>query len=143
MMNSIQLVNQKVKVLLIVLAVIAVTSSCSKEEDAHIPPDVQFKTAAGYTSANATVGQGASVLVGIEATKTEDEMKTFNVSYAFDGSITTTTATTVTLTGTQEESYSTDYTIVTRNQAGTEEWSFTITDRDGNITTKSITLTVQ
>lgn len=142
-MKSIQFFSQKVKVLLIALAVIAVTSSCSKEEDAHIPPDVQFKTGAGYTSADATVGQGASVLVGIQATKTEDEMKTFNVSHAFDGSVTTTTDTTVTLTGTQEESYATDYTIVTRNQAGTEKWSFTITDRDGNITTKSITLTVQ
>lgn len=82
-------------------------------------------------------------MVGIVATKTEDELKTFNVSYAYDGATNTTTDTTITLTSAQEESYSADYTIVTRNQDGTEIWSFTITDRDGNITTKSITLTVQ
>jgi hypothetical protein len=81
--------------------------------------------------------------VGIIATKTEDEMKTFNVSYAYDDSTTTKTALSVPLSGSQEDSYTADFTIVTRTQTGTEEWSFTITDRDGNITTKSITLTVQ
>ncbi|MGB3075571.1 MAG: hypothetical protein WBB36_09630 [Chitinophagales bacterium] len=135
--------KQKFKVLLIATAMITVMASCKKDEDARTPPDVEFKTGAGYTSANAVVGQGDSVLVGIVATKTEDELKTFNVSYAYDGATNTTTDTTITLTSAQEESYSADYTIVTRNQDGTEIWSFTITDRDGNITTKSITLTVQ
>jgi hypothetical protein len=142
-MNTIQMLNQKVKFLLVAISIIAVMASCEKEGDKHVPPDVVFKTAAGYTSADATVGQADSILVGIVATKTEDDMKTFNVSYAYDGAGTTTTAFNLPLSGSQEESFTTDYIIVTRSQAGTEKWSFTITDRDGNITTKSITLTVQ
>lgn len=135
--------TQKFKLLLIATAMITVMASCKKDEDQRTPPDVEFKTDAGYISADATVGQGASVLVGIIATKTEDELKTFNVSHAYDGATSTTTDTTITLTSAQEESYSADYTILTRNQDGTEKWSFTITDRDGNSTSKSITLTIQ
>lgn len=139
-MNTFKFFNRKVLILLTIVAIAAFVS-CKKDE--HVPPDVQFKTGAGYTSGDATVGLADSVLVGIIATKTEDELKTFNVSYAYDGATTTTTAYNLPLSGSQEESFSTDYWVVTRNQAGTEKWSFTITDRDGNITTKSLTLTVQ
>lgn len=142
-MNILKFLSQRAGVIFIAIATIAAISSCSKDEDAHVPPSVEFKTGAGYTSANATVGQGDSVLVGVIATKTEDELKTFNVSYAYDGNTTTVTAYNLPLSGSQEESFTTDYAIVTRAQAGTETWSFTISDRDGNVTTKSITLTVQ
>lgn len=142
-MKTMQSLDQKIKFMLTLIVMVSVLNSCKKDEDMRVPPSVEFKTGAGYTSADATVGQGAAVLVGIVATKTEDEMQTFNVSYAYDGSATTITDTTIALSGAEEDSYSTDYTITTRNQAGMEQWSFTITDRDGNITTKSITLTVQ
>ena len=128
---------------MLAVALIAVLASCKKDEDPREPPDLEFKTGGSYTSADATVGQGDSILVGIEATKTEDELQNFNVSYAYDGATTTTTYLNDPLTGAEEEFYETDVTFVTRNQAGTEKWSFTITDRDGNITTKAITLTVQ
>jgi hypothetical protein len=36
-----------------------------------------------------------------------------------------------------------DQQVITRDQAGTESWIFSVTDRDGNITTKNIVLTVQ
>ena len=36
-----------------------------------------------------------------------------------------------------------DQQVITRAQAGSEEWIFSVTDRDGNITTRSLTLTVQ
>jgi hypothetical protein len=142
-MNTLKFLSQRAGVLLIAIAMTAAISSCKKDEDAHVPPSVEFKTGAGYTSADATVAQGDSVLVGVIATKTEDEMKTFNVSYAYDGNTTTVTAYNLPLSGAQEENFTMDYTIVTRLQPGTEMWWFTITDRDGNITKKSITLTVQ
>lgn len=142
-MKTMQSFKLQFKVLLIAAIMITVIASCEKDEDQRTPPDVQFKTGSGYTSSDAITGQGATVLVGIIATKTEDELKTFNVSYAYDGATSTITDTTITLTTAQEDSYLTDYTILTRSQAGTEKWSFTVTDRDGNITSKSITLTVQ
>lgn len=134
--------NSKIMIVLtaVIFSVSAFMQSC--KEDERVPPDVVFKTGGSYTSANATVAAGDTVLVGITADKTEDELSTFNVSYAYDGAATTTTATTESLTEAQEEHFETDYEIVTRSTAGSERWVFTITDRDGNITSVELTLTV-
>lgn len=115
--------------------------SCKK--DAHTPPDMSFTTGSTYVSGDKTVPQDTTIKVGITATKTEDELNTYNVSYAYDGATTTTTYQTFELTKDDEESYSKVVSITTRSVAGTEKWSFTITDKDGNTTTKDITLTVQ
>ena len=116
-------------------------SSC--EKDAHTPPALVFKTGASYTSADDTVAKNTSITVGITADKTEDELKTYNISYAYDGAATSTSKENYTVSSKEEDHYTKDYTFTTRNQAGTEKWSFTMTDRDGNIATKSITLIVQ
>lgn len=113
------------------------------EKDEHIPPNVTLKTGAGYTAADATVGKAQSITVGITAVKVEDDMIKYNVSYAYDGAGTTTTFQDFSLSGDEQENYSKDVTFTTRNQAGTEKWAFTITDKDGNIAQKQITLTVQ
>lgn len=127
---------------LIVLMGVAV--GCKKKEvDPHIPPDVVFKTGAAYLSADATVGMQDTLLVGIVVTKTEDDLKSYNVSYAYDGATSTTTFYNYLMESSEFESYSKDVEIITRNQVGTEVWSFTIVDRDGNITQKTLTLTVQ
>lgn len=124
---------------LFILFVLAVLfASC----DEHKPPNVSFKTGGSYTSGNATVAKGASVTVGIIADKTEDELKTYNISYAFDGASSTTTKETFTLSDSEASHYEKDYTFTARNQAGSEKWYFTITDRDGNIAKLELTLTV-
>ena len=110
--------------------------------DPHEPPSLVFKTGGDYTSADAVVDQGASVTVGIIATKKEDDMKTYNISYAYDGSTTTVTQETFTLTGSEQQNYEKDYTFEVRNQAGVEDWFFVITDRDGNIAKLQLKLTV-
>ena len=122
----------------LLLVSILTLGSCDK----RTPPSIAFKTGTGYTSANATVAKGASVKVGITASKKEDDMKTYNISYAYDGASSTTTKETFTLTGNEVTSYDKDYDFTVRNQAGTEDWSFTITDKDGNIAKLSIKLTV-
>ncbi len=128
------------------LAVVLISSSffiVSCEKDARTPPDMSFKTGSTYVSADVTLPMDTTIKVGITATKTEDELNTYNVSYAYDGATTTTTSQTFELTKDDEESYTKDVNITTRSVAGTEKWSFTITDKDGNTTVKSITLTVQ
>jgi hypothetical protein len=124
----------------VALASMLIFSSCEKDE--HKPPTIAFKTDTGYTAADATVGKGETIKVGITANKVEDDMKTYNISYAFDGATTTTTKETFTISGTDQQHYDKDYTFTTRNQAGTETWYFTITDRDGNIAKLSFKLTV-
>jgi hypothetical protein len=111
--------------------------------DPHVPPGIEFKTGSNYVSGDTTVAQGSSITVGIIAKKKEDDMKTYNISYAYDGATSTTTQETFKLSGSEEKLYDKDYTFNVRNQAGVEEWSFVITDRDGNIAKLKVKLTVQ
>jgi hypothetical protein len=80
--------------------------------------------------------------VGVIGTKKEDDMKTFNISYAYDGAKTTTTKETFSLSGSEAKNYEKDYTFSVRNQVGIEDWYFVITDRDGNIAKLTLTITV-
>jgi protease II len=114
--------------------------SCEKDE--HKPPTVVFKTGGSYTSSDATIAQNTSVTFGIKATKTEDELKTLNVSYAYDAATTTTTYSTITLSDAEEKGFEKDVVITTRSQTGTEKWIFTVTDKDGNMANVSATITV-
>jgi len=125
------------------IAVFILLHACSKEEDKMIPPILEFKTGAGYTSADAAVGKNAAVKIGIHAEKTEGEdyLKTFSVGHAFDGG-TEANDSTMILPESAHDVFEPDINIVTRNQTGTEKHIFTIANRDGLIVTKSITLTV-
>lgn len=116
-------------------------SSCEKDEGKL--PNIAFKTTVGYTHADATVASGTSLLVGIDASKSEGEdvLKTFNVSKSVDGGAATTVTNTA-LTSAQEDNYSVDYPIVAGAAGHTEKWSFTVTNRDGLTNTVSFTLTV-
>ena len=126
-----------------VAATLALTLSACEKDEGKLP-DIAFKTGVGYTSADATVAKGAPVLVGITADKTEDKdvLKTFTVSVSYDGGAATETLT-QTLTGSEGDHYETDVPITTRNQAGTEKYTFTVVNRDGLTNSVSLTLTVQ
>jgi hypothetical protein len=127
----------------ILLLVILVTSCKKKKTDPHVPPTVELKTGGIYTSGDRTLNKKDTITVGITATKTEDDLKSYNVSYLFDGNTTSTTFFNYVMTTAEVNSYSYDIKIVCRNQAGTEKWVFSVVDRDGNITQKTIVLTVQ
>ena len=124
----------------------AVFANCKKEEDAMVPPTLEFKTGAGYTSSDATVAQTTSVLIGVHGEKAEGEgedvLKTFSITYSYDGGAEAAYRPTEILDASQEDSFDEDIPILTRGVAGTEKYTFTITNRDGLVTTKSITLTV-
>ena len=133
----------KTKIIYLISCILIITAvACKKKKDAHVPPDVVFKTGTGYISADATVTKGDTIKVGITATKTEDDLKSYNASYAYDGTTTTTTFFNYILQSSEYLSYSKDLDIPVRNQAGSEKWVFSIVDRDGNITQKTIVLTV-
>lgn len=137
--------KNKMKLTLCTLLIAAVASffSCKKKTDAHVPPSVSFKTGGNYTSGNKTVNKNDTVLVGISATKTEDDLRSYNISVAYDGATGTTTKYQYYLSTSEYNSFSKDYQVIARNQTGSERWVFSIQDKDGNITQKTITLTVQ
>jgi hypothetical protein len=129
---------------IIIALLTIVTLSCKKAKaDPHVPPDVELVSGTKFITADCTLGKQDSVWVGLRAHKTEDNLKSYNVSFAYDGSQTTTTFFNYLMSSNEYDNYGKDIMIVTRNVAGTEKWIFSIVDRDGNITQKAITITVQ
>jgi hypothetical protein len=115
-------------------------ASCEKE--AEIPPKIQFKTDTGYLSADGKVAKGANLKAGISITKVEDELKTLNVSVAYDGATNTETKQKIDISG-DPDNFSKDIEFTSRNQAGSEKWYFTVTDSDGNTAQVSLNLNVE
>lgn len=142
-LNIIKTRTMKKQFLFLLVAIFSLAASCKKNTDAHIPPDLSFKTGGNYTSGDRTITAGDSILVGVVITKKEDDLRTLNISYAYDGAASSTTSINYVMTSAEYGGYDHDFWITTRNQAGTEKWTFTVTDRDGNLAQKSITLTVQ
>ncbi len=107
-------------------------------------PTISFKTGTGYTSADVTVAKGATIKIGISAAKAEkkDILKTLNVSQSLDGAANTTLQN-LTLSGTEADAVEKDFDLVMRNTAGTEKYTFTVTNRDGLQGQVSLTATVQ
>lgn len=124
------------------LSLFLISASCKRKVDKHIPPDVSFKSGGNYVDGDRTVHKKDTILVGITATKTEDDLKSYNVSYYYDGASKGTTFFNYVMTSGEANSYSKDIKIGARDQVGSEKWVFSIVDRDGNITQKTILLTV-
>ena len=116
-------------------------SSCKKDE--MIPPTIDFATGTDYTFGDAHVALNTGFKIGVDAKRIEDkdDLKTFMVTVSYDGGAET-TIDNVTLTSAQAGEFTKDYDLTTRNVAGTEKYTFTVTNRDGLIMSKSITITV-
>jgi hypothetical protein len=125
----------------LITVVAVLISSC--EKDKMIPPTIDFTTGAGYVSADGHQAVNTAFKIGVTAKRTEpnDDLKTFIVTRAYDGGAET-TIDNVTIPTAQAGEFTKDYDLTTRNQNGTEKYTFTVTNRDGLITTKSITITV-
>ncbi len=134
--------KQILSVSLIILT--CVIAACNKEEDKMILPKIEFKTSAGYTYQDTAVTKGSTLVAGIIAEKTEDKdvLKTFDVSVSYNGGAASSVHNEL-LTGSEGDYFSTDYTIVTKDEPGTEKWIFTVINRDGLINSVSFTVTVQ
>jgi hypothetical protein len=125
----------------VLFSILILFIGCDKEPE--IPPTLELKTGEGYTSQDATVAKDSTLTVGIIATKTEDDLKTYNVSVSYDGAASTSTIENFTISSGEKALYNKDVTFTVRDQAGTEKYFFTITDVDGNIVQKILTFTVE
>lgn len=113
--------------------------ACRKETDPRVPPAMVFRTGPGYTAMNDSVSLSDTLLIGVIIDRTEDPLIALNISVAYDGAGSTTVRN-VPLNG---EHVEVDEVVATRAQAGTERWIFSVTDRDGNVTTRDLLLWVQ
>jgi len=127
-------------------ALVVFFAACEKETDQMIPPILEFKTGAGYTSDSAvTVSVSTPIKVGIHAEKTEgdDYLHTFTVSHSYDGALPPLVDSMHVMEDSEHDIYETDVNFIARDIPGTEVWYFTISNRDGLVVTKTITLTVE
>lgn len=124
----------------LVIAAVTLSSSCKKDKDKMIPPDLSFKTGGSYISGDATVGMNDTLLVGVNASKTEDKdlLQRFVVTQQYDAN----SATTILSESFNQDTYSKDMTIITRSVAGKEKYTYTIINRDGLTKTIALVLTV-
>ncbi len=130
----------------IALSLLTMASSCKKDGDAGIPPQISFRTGSNssgvYNTQDASVARGSTQQIGIIAAKSEpnDILKTFSVAVSLDGKTDSTISTTA-LTAAQGDQYTTDYPVTVRNVAGTEKYTFTVVNKDGIINSISIKFT--
>ena len=115
--------------------------SCENEQEPSA--SIEFKTGTGYTYQDATISRGSSITVGIVADKTENNLKTYNVSVSYDGALNTITVQNFTISSDENTHYDKDVNFTVRNQAGTEKYYFTIVDVDGNLVQKMLTFTIE
>ncbi len=117
-------------------------ASCDKEEGSL--PNIELKTGTGYTSGNATVGKNQTLLVGITASNavTSDVLKSFDASRIYDGG-SSYSFYSESLSVQAGDEYKKDFNITTRDEAGTEKYTFTVTNKDGYRNSVSVTLTVK
>ncbi len=131
---------------LAVITAFAISSftSCKKEEDEGLLPNISFKSGNDYVSADKTVAKNTVVKIGINASKSEDKdvLTKFTITKAYDGGADSTVLT-KDLSGAEGDAYSYDFTTTTRSVAGTEKYTFTVVNRDGLINRTSLVLTVQ
>ncbi|MEP6794739.1 MAG: VCBS domain-containing protein [Saprospiraceae bacterium] len=124
------------------LSIIALFASCKKDEGKL--PNISFKTGPVYVSADVALAPTSVLVVGINASKAEDNdvLKKFTVSKSVNGAAATTVYS-QDLSGADADSYSHDYTEVLVGNAGdTIKYTFTVTNRDGLTNQLSITVTV-
>ncbi len=135
---------KKLNIFFAILLAVTTFVSCKKEEDEGKLPNITFKTAAGYVSADMILPKDTTVAIGIDASKAEpaDVLKTFDASRVYDGG-TSSSFYAETLTGTKGDSYSKDLSVTTRNVNGTEKYTFTVVNRDGLKNSVTLTITVQ
>jgi hypothetical protein len=115
-------------------------NACKKETDPRVHPSLTFKTGTGYVSENDTMQVNDTLLIGAVIDKTEDPLISLNITRTYDSEASVSIQD-VSLTGNEHVEH--DHQVITRGQPGLERYTFSVLDRDGNITTKTIALTVQ
>lgn len=132
--------NFKFKMLIALITVSALTfNSCTTEDPEPTKPQLNFLAGDDYKSGDGDIVSGSDFKVGLTASH-DSKIETLEITVSLDGS-TPVAPLNCTLCDTtfNEKSFTIDFINTVQNAPGTETWNFTIADKDGNSTTKSIT----
>ena len=118
-------------------------SSCEPSDNADtkpaVNPTIVLTMDSGYTFEDDTIGMGDTVRVGVTIDRGTDAMHHFKVAVSYDGNVPAVTDS----LPMGIDHFEFEKVIVSRSQAGTEKWTFGITENDGDVIRRSVTLTVQ
>ena len=119
-----------------------VISSCSGTDDPVAPaPVLNFLAGTGYTSADASVTVGSSFKVGLSASH-DSKIETLKIRVSYDGGANVIPdMCSMCDTAIGSKTFTIDFSNSVEKKAGEETWSFTVADKDGNSTTKTIKFT--
>ena len=132
--------NIKFKLFIALLTVSALTfTACTTEDPEPTKPKLNFLAGDGYTSTDGDIVSGSDFKVGLTASH-DSKIETLVVTVSYDGG-TQVSPLNCTLCDTtiNKETFTIDFMNTVENKPGNETWFFTIADKDGNSTTKSIT----
>lgn len=129
---------------LVVLATaVLLLPSCEPGDENDGPvvnPTIVFVTDSGYTHQSDTVSLADTLLVGVVINKGDDPMHTFKVQVSYDGHSAATTTDSLPI---GSSTFEFDKTIITRDVAGTEKWSFVVVENDGDQIKRALTFTTE
>lgn len=118
-------------------------ASCEKDEGKL--PNISFKTGGSYISSDATIAGGTTILMGIDASKSEDRdvLKKFNISRSVNGGAESSLQD-KSLSSSEEDKFSTDFSFKLDTIKGqTNKFIYTVTNRDGLTNQVALTVTVK
>jgi hypothetical protein len=129
------------KSLLVLLTLASALLACTKDEavDGSSAANITFRTDSGYVFRNDTVGLGDTLHVGVIVAEGTDALDYFFLSVAYDGGMPTYKDTLIV----DVNPFAFQTSLIMRAQAGTEKWTFTVQEPDGDRTLRSLTFTVQ
>lgn len=125
----------------VVAAGAVVFQSCNGGDGTEPSPEVNFIGDAGFTAQDASINGATAFKIGVVATHSE-KLSKLEIFVAYDGGPNLKPADcTVCDSSIDGTNLRAVYNGVTRAIAGTEKWTFRVTDKKGNSTSKSITIT--
>lgn len=135
---------KKIKLLALALTTVAASvllSSCGTEDGTTPKPTLEFIGGAGYVSDDISLAGNEDFTVGINANHTAN-IVSLKITVAYNGGAQLTPANcTLCDSSFSSKSLRVDFNGTTAATEGTEVWTFTVADKDGNSTSKSITIT--
>jgi hypothetical protein len=110
-------------------------------DDPETGPTVDFIADAGYTSSDATLTGGVPFTIGINASS-DVRIDKVEILVSYDGGVNAKPdGCTICDTTINDNNARIVYNGETRTVEGNEKWTFRVTDRNGGVTSKSITIT--
>lgn len=115
-------------------------ASCNREDaQPSVNPTIEFASDAGYTYQSDTVMVNDTLLVGVRINRGDDGLHTFKVLSRYDNGSEVVQDSLPIGTG----SFAFDKVIRIRPVAGTERWTFSVQETDGDIIRRALTFVVQ